>query len=49
LDCGAEVLGNAISAQSKIEIARMTVPARFRNTVERVSNACATLLKFGSR
>src|SRR2546421_812162 len=41
--------GKAVNAQSKIEIDRITVPARFRKTEERVNRACATFPKSGSR
>ena len=46
---GAVVRGKAVKAQSKIEIERMTVPARFRKTEQRVSSAWPTLPKFGKR
>src|SRR5580765_8225190 len=41
--------GNAVKAQSRIEIERITVPARCRKTPDRVSKALPTLRRFGSR
>src|ERR1041384_2856446 len=43
------VRGKAARAQSKIEIARITVPARFRKIEQRVNSAWPTLPRSGRR